>query len=187
LKPEAADVEGAKKLLAEAGYPDGFGLTLHGTNDRYVNDARILQTVAQMFTRVGIDTKVDAMPAAVFFTRRGKLEFSVGMAGWGGGPGHPDSYMKSLVASYNPQIGFGVNNNGRYSNPKLDTLVLQAEATIDTGKQEKLWQQAMETAMKDVAVMPLHNQMNVWALRKGYQYEPRTDESTYAFEVLPSK
>lgn len=183
LKPEPGDPAAARKLLAEAGYPDGFGLTLHGTSDRYVNDGKVLQTIAQMLNRVGINTKVDSMPATVFFSRRNKLEFSASMGGWGGGPGHPDSYMKSLVASYNPQTGFGANNNGRYSNPKVDALIEQAETTIDVAAQEKLWQQAMELAMKDLSLLPLHNQMNVWALRKGYSFEPRTDEGTFAYEV----
>ncbi|HTD05263.1 ABC transporter substrate-binding protein, partial [Undibacterium sp.] len=147
LKPEIGDVDGAKKLLAQAGYPDGFGLTLHGTNDRYVNDSKILQTVAQMLNRVGINTKVESMPASVFFSRRNKLDFSVGMGGWGGGPGHPFTYLKSLVATYDAKTGFGANNNGRYSNPKVDALVVQAAVTIDMSKQEKLWQQATELAM----------------------------------------
>ena len=83
LKPEPYDLEGARKLLAEAGYPDGFGLTLHGPNNRYVNDEQVAQTIAQMLTRVGIVTKVDTMPSSVYFTRANKLEFSFMLVGWG--------------------------------------------------------------------------------------------------------
>ncbi|MES2071705.1 MAG: ABC transporter substrate-binding protein [Pseudomonadota bacterium] len=187
LKVEAPDVEGAKKLLAEAGYPDGFGLTLHGTNDRYVNDAKILQTIAQMLSRVGITVKVDAMPLSVFFGRQTKLEFSMSMSGWGGGSGHPNTYLKGLVTSYNPQKGYGSNNIGRYSNPTVDTLVDQAFVTIDTVRQEQLWQQATTLVMGDLGIMPLHYQMNVWAARKGYSYVPRSDEWTLGYEVTSVK
>ena len=69
LKPEKYDPEGAKRLLAEAGVPDGFQLTIHGPNDRYINDAKIAEAVAQMLTRVGIKTAVETMPKSVYFKR----------------------------------------------------------------------------------------------------------------------
>ena len=62
FKVEKYDPEGAKKLLAEAGYPKGFRITLHGPNNRYINDSKICEAVAQMLSRIGIDTKVDTMP-----------------------------------------------------------------------------------------------------------------------------
>jgi peptide/nickel transport system substrate-binding protein len=187
LKTQPADPEGAKKLLAEAGYPNGFGLTLHGTNDRYVNDAKVLQTVAQMLTRIGIQTKVESMPAAIYFGRRTKRDFSAGMAGWGGGTGHPSSYLKALVASFDPKTGYGAVNTGRYSNPKVDALIQQAFTTLDIAKQEKLWQQASALAIGELAIVPLHYQTNVWALRRGYSYVPRTDEATNADEVRTAR
>ncbi len=158
-KVEAYDMGTAKKLLADAGYPDGFGLTIHGPSDRYVNDAKIIQTVAQMLTRIGITTKVEALPSSVFFSRMSKQEFSLMMLGWGTG------------------------NYGRYSNPRVDALTEQAFATIDVDKQEKLWQQASQLALNDLGLIPLHHQVNVWATRKGYAYFPRTDERTMAVEV----
>ncbi len=85
LKPVEYDPEGAKKLMAEAGWADSFGLTIHGPNNRYVNDAKICQAVAQMLTRVGIQTKVDTMPKNVFFPRGTKLEFSLDAGGLGRG------------------------------------------------------------------------------------------------------
>jgi peptide/nickel transport system substrate-binding protein len=181
------DVAGAKKLLAEAGYPDGFGLTLHGPNDRYVNDAKVLQTVAQMLSRVGINAKVETLPAAVFFGRMAKQDFSVMMFGWGGGAGHISTYLKSMMTTYDPDRGMGTGNYGRYSDPKLDSLVDQAYVTMDPVKGEKLWQQASEIGLNDVGIIPLHHQMNVWATRKGYLYQARSDERTLATELMPAK
>ncbi len=113
LKPMAYDPEGAKKLLAEAGYPDGFRLTRHSPNDRYVNDEKVAQAVAQMLSRVGIKTDVQAMPQAVYFTRASKLEFSFMLLGWGADTGEPSSPLKSLLATNNPAKGMGTANRGR--------------------------------------------------------------------------
>ena len=68
LKPDPYDPDRAKALLAEAGYPQGFQLTLAGTNDRYVNDKQIVEAIAQMWTRIGVKTAVNATPASVFFS-----------------------------------------------------------------------------------------------------------------------
>ena len=110
LEVEPYDPEGAKKLLAEAGYPDGFGLTIHGPNDRYVNDSKICQAVGQMLARIGLDIKVDTMPKSVFFSkvRVPNVEFSFGLLGWGNSPypasGHigrpPSSSGKALQENH---------------------------------------------------------------------------------------
>ena len=83
LKPVKFDAEGAKKLLAAAGYPNGFGLTLHTPNNRYVNDEKIAQTIAQMFARIGVATKVEGLPMSVYSARGAKQEYSIGLLGWG--------------------------------------------------------------------------------------------------------
>ncbi|MCC7079508.1 MAG: ABC transporter substrate-binding protein [Burkholderiales bacterium] len=187
VKPDAYDPDGAKKLLAEAGYPDGFGLTIHTPNNRYVNDEQIAQAVAQMLTRVGIQTKVEAMPSNIFFSRGSKLDFSFMLVGWGADTGEVSSPLKSLLATYSKEKGMGAANRGRYSNPKMDAVLAQALATVDDGKREKLLQQAVEIAMTDVGVITTHFQVNTWAVRKGIAYTPRTDERTHAFGFVPVK
>ncbi len=186
LKPEPFDPEGAKKLLAEAGYPGGFGLTLHGPNNRYVNDEQIVQAVAQMLARVGIVTKVEALPMSVYVARANKLEFSAALLDWGVTTSEAAYPLRSLVATYNRDKGFGTWNWGRYSNPKMDALLEQGLATVDNARREKLLQQATELVINDYGLIPLHYQVNTWAARKGLVYTPRTDERTYAQEVRPA-
>src|SRR5262249_48152283 len=143
LAPPAFDPARARALLAEAGYRDGFRLTLHGPNDRYVNDAAVLQAVAQMWTRVGVDTSVEALPWAPYVSRAmTRQEFSVWMIGWGSVTGETSSALRALAHSFAPERGFGSGNRGRYANPALDALIEQASATLDDDRRRALLQQA---------------------------------------------
>jgi len=187
LKVEAYDPEGAKKLLAEAGYPNGFGITIHAPNNRYVNDAKIAQAVAQMLTRVGIVTKVEAMPSAPFFAQATDLKFSLMLLGWSSGTGEASSPLKALLATYNKDKGFGTANRGRYSNPRVDALLEEGLYTVDDLKREAILQRATEIAINDTGIVPLHSQVNVWATRDGITYIPRTDENTLANKFKPAK
>jgi len=186
LKPEPYDPDGAKKLLAAAGYPDGFGLTIHAPNNRYVNDAKIAQAVAQMLTRVGIDTKVVAMPSSTFFTQATELKFSFMLVGWSTGTGEASSSLKALLMTYNREKGYGTANRGRYSNAKVDALTEDALMTVDDTKREAYLQRATEVAINDTGVIPLHFQVNLWATRDGISYVPRTDEYTLAWKFKPA-
>jgi len=79
------DRERAKKLLAEAGYPNGFEVTLDCPNNRYINDEKICQALAAMWSQIGVNTKVNTMPRAVYFPKLEKNDTSMYMLGWGGG------------------------------------------------------------------------------------------------------
>jgi peptide/nickel transport system substrate-binding protein len=185
LKAEPYDPAGAKKLLAEAGYPDGFGLTIHSPNNRYVNDAKVAQAVAQMLSRVGIDTKVVAMPSSTYFTQATELKFSFMLLGWSTGTGEASSSLKALLMTYNRDRGFGTANRGRYSNGKVDALTEDALATVDDVKREALLQRAAELAINDTGIVPVHFQVNLWGTRDGITYVPRTDENTLAWKFQP--
>ena len=183
LQPVDYDPEGAKTLLAEAGVGDGFQLTIHGPNDRYINDAKIAVAIAQMLTRVGIKTAVETMPKSVYFKRasrgaEGLPEFSLILVGWGAGTGEASSPLKSVLHTYDKERGFGASNRGRYSNPAVDKLVEEALSTIDDGKRAALLAEATEVAIEDGGIIPLHYQVNTWAGRKGIVYTARTDETT---------
>jgi peptide/nickel transport system substrate-binding protein len=177
----------ARKLLAEAGYPKGFRITLHGSNDRYVNDAKIIQAVGQMWTRIGVQTKVEALPWASYVGHASKLEYSAFQFGWGTSTGEASNPLRALTATYDAAKGLGTVNRGRYSNPALDQLIDKALVTADDGARETLLQQATRMAMDDVAIIPLHQQKNIWAMRKGLSYTARADEQTRAIDIRPVK
>jgi peptide/nickel transport system substrate-binding protein len=178
LKPEPYDPEGAKKLLTEAGYAEGFAVTLTGPNNRYINDEQVLQACAQMLTRVGIRTAVEASPMSVFLARVRAADTGFALLGWGSFAA--DLALRSLATSPNPGKGHGTWNWARYSNPKLDLLVERALASVDPVQREALAREAGAVAMNDIALIPLHHQIVTWAMKKNLRYTPRTDEFTLA-------
>jgi peptide/nickel transport system substrate-binding protein len=189
LQPVAYDPDGAKALLAEAGYPDGFAMTIHGPNDRYINDARIAEAIGQMLTRVGIDTSVETMPRSVYFGRAsrgadGLPEFSFILVGWGAGSGEASSPLKSLIHTPDADQGTGAANRGRHSDPAIDAKIQEALRTVDDEKRQMLLAEATEMAIENVAIIPTHFQVNTWGSRKGIRYIPRTDEYTLATGVV---
>jgi peptide/nickel transport system substrate-binding protein len=183
LVPPRADPEQARRLLAEAGYPNGFRITLHGPNDRYPNDGRIAQAVGQMWTRVGVRTQVELAPFSSFVTRASRQEFSAFLVSWGSSSGEPSSGLRSVIATYDRQRGTGSVNRGRYSNPQFDDTLARAMRTLDDGQREALLQEATRIAINDVGIMPTHLQRNVWAMRQGFRHTPRVDERTRAQDV----
>lgn len=183
LQAEAYDPEGAKALLAEAGYADGFTLTLHGPNNRYINDELIVQAVAQMLARIGIRTAVETLPVNVYFPKARAETYSVGLLGWGSFSG--DLALRSLLMSTNPDAGTGTWNWGRYSNPEVDELVRRALGALDPAEREALTREATVRAMQETAMIPLYHQIASWALRRDLRYVARTDEYSFAFDVHP--
>jgi peptide/nickel transport system substrate-binding protein len=134
---------------------------------------------------VGIQTAVVTMPSSVYFSRANRLEFSMMLVGWGADTGEASSPLKALLATYDAPKGMGTTNRGRYSNAKMDAVLVQALATVDDAKREKLLQDATELAVTDLGIIPLYHQRNIWATKKGIGYAPRTDERTFAHHMKP--
>ncbi len=189
LKPVPYDLAGAKKMLADAGHAKGFELTLHGPNDRYINDAKIAEAIGQMLTRLGLKMKVETMTRSVFFKQASRggpnktPKFSFILVGWGAGTGEASSPLRSLLHTYDKSRGFGASNRGRYSNPEVDKLIEAALQTVDDAQRQDLLAKATELAIKDVGIIPLHYQVNTWGAKKGITYKARTDERTIAMMV----
>ena len=187
LPPRAYDPERAMALLAEAGYPDGFGITIGTPNDRYMNDAQVAQAVAQMWARIGVDTDIDASTASTFFSRRNAYEFSAYLAGWGAGTGEMSSPLKALLATRNPEAGYGGTNRGQYSNPEMDAVLTEALSTVDADARQELLRQASRMAMDDFAIIPLHYEVTPWAMRASIDYSPRADQYTLPYFIRPAE
>ncbi|PWS36993.1 ABC transporter substrate-binding protein [Falsiroseomonas bella] len=185
VQAPAYDPDGARRLLAEAGYPNGFRIQLNSPNDRYINDARIAQAVGQMWTRVGVRTAVEAQTWATFVGRAGRQEYSAFLIGWGSNPdgSHP---MRNIIGTVSREKGWGASNRGRYSNPELDALLDQALVELDEKKREEMLIRIQRMAAEDVAVIPIHIQTNIWAMRRNLTHAARVDELTRAQDVRPA-
>ncbi len=192
LQPTPFDLNAARKLLAEAGYKDGFKLKMHGPAGRYTNDTQILEAVAQMFTRLGLDVEIETMPPSNFFTRastgdNGKPEFSLILVGWGAGTGETSGSLRSLMGTVNKEKGSGAANRGRYSNPAFDAKLDEALMAVDDAKRAALLAEASDIAFNDLGIIPIHYQTNVWASKKGIDVTARADEYSIASGIKQKK
>eukprot|EP01037_Dinobryon_pediforme_P001336 gene1336-1353_t len=183
LAPDPFEPAEAKAMLARAGYPDGFSLTFHASNDRYPNDARLAQAIGQMLTRAGIKTAVETMPGSVYFARASKLEFSLIMGGAAVETGEAASVLGPLLATFSPTTGQG--NRGRYSSAAFDAALNTAMATVDAPARDAMLQKAMEIGMSDVGVIPLFFIGNTWAVTTGLAMTGRADGYTLASDIHP--
>lgn len=177
------DAARARQLLAEAGLPDGFRLTVHLANDRYPNGVQVSQAIAQFWTRIGVQTQVEPMPFSAFATRSARQEFSVVMGGWGSPTFEAGYFMANVLATHDPARGRGGGNSGRYSNPALDALLDRALSELDDAARERLLIQGVEMATAEVPVIPLYMLENAWATDSRLRYTPRADERTLAMNL----
>jgi peptide/nickel transport system substrate-binding protein len=181
------DPERAKALLKEAGYPDGFSMVLGTPNGRYINDSKVAQTLAAMWTRIGVKTSIDANAPAVFFKNRDSYAYSAYLAGWGTATGEMSNTLLSLLVTPNKEKGQGTTNRSRYSNPAMDKLVLDSGGMMDDGQRAAALAKASELAMADFAMLPIHFEHSVWAMKKSVSFQGRADQQTMVQYATPAK
>jgi peptide/nickel transport system substrate-binding protein len=188
LKPTAYDPAGAKKLLAEAGYPQGFGLTLHGSNNRFPNDSQLAQAIGQMFSRGGLRVNgVEVLPYNVYAPGATARKYSLFIFSYGSVASSSLNGLSGVLASYDKAAGTGALNRARYSNAEFDAVLKQAATEFDTDKRNRLLAKATAVAMHDSGILPLYWQKLFWAARKGYVVDPDRGESTSALFVSPAR
>ena len=164
----------AKKLLADAGYPNGFGFTLDCPNNRYINDEQICVAVSGMLAKVGLRVKVNAQPRAIYFARLPKREVSAYMLGWGGAITDAQTIFTPVLHS-NDGKGAGDFNYGNYVNKKLDALIDAAKVESDPQKRKKEIADAIAEHNAQIHHVPLHRQVIPWAMRENIRAVHRAD------------
>jgi peptide/nickel transport system substrate-binding protein len=168
------DVAAAKKLLAEAGYPNGFEVTIDCPNNRYINDEKICVAVAGMVSKIGITMKVNAIPRAQFFPKAQRLDVSMYMLGWGGATTDAYFTLSPVLHSRNSK-GDGEYNWGNYKHPEFDSLIDDQKGDTDPKRRQETIVKAMQYHHDNVLHIPLHLQVIPWASRANVEVVHRAD------------
>jgi peptide/nickel transport system substrate-binding protein len=159
------DVEASKKLLAEAGYPNGFEVTLNCPSDRYVNDGPICQAVAANLARANIKVKLEVETKGTYFPKILRRDTSFYMLGWTSTTVDAENVLYAIMSTPGDG-GRGQFNLGAYSNPRLDELTDKIGSETDVKKRNEMIHEAMKIHQDDVGHIPLHQQSLNWAARK---------------------
>ncbi len=157
------DLEKAKALMIEAGYPDGFEATMISPNNRYVNDEKLAEAFVGMMSKIGIKVSLKTMPKAQYWDQFDAQVADIQMIGW-----HPDSedsgnYYEFLSMCRNADTGYGQYNSGNYCNPKVDELTLAAQTETDPVKRGEMLQEVEKIQYDEAGFIPMHWQHLSWA------------------------
>ncbi|NIX78325.1 ABC transporter substrate-binding protein [Microvirga terricola] len=174
-QPFGYDADKAKKLLAEAGLPNGFKTKLNCPNDRYINDEQICVAIASMWTKVGIQTELQTESRATYFPRQDRGEFDVSMLGWATLPPMDGfSALSSLLTEQ--KEGYGGSNSSTFTNPQIEDLTRKSAVELDEPKRRAMVEGALKVAKDAVAYIPIHQQPVAWAVRDGVDVPQFPDE-----------
>jgi len=168
------DPEAAKKLLTEAGYPNGFEVTMNCPNDRYVNDARICQAVAANLARIGVKINLAAETKGTYFPKILRRDTSFYLLGWTPSTYDAHNAMNALMACPDDK-GAGQFNLGSYCNPEFDKLTRAVQSETDKAKRSAMIKQAFQIHADDVGHLPLHQQSLAWGVSKKVKVVQRGD------------
>ena len=172
------DVEAAKKLMAEAGYPNGFEVSMNCPNDRYVNDGRICQTVAANLSRINVKINLQAETKGTYFPKVLRRDTSFYMLGWTPATYDAHNAMNAIMRCVDDK-GAGQFNLGAYCNPKVDELTLKVQAETDKNKRNAYIKEAFDLHAADVGHIPLHQQALAWGVNKKVKLVQLADNFMY--------
>ena len=180
LKRYPYDIEAAKKLMAEAGYAEGFELRMDCPNDRYVNDAAICQAVGAMLARINVKVTLNAQPKAKYFEfagQTGGYDSSFNLLGWT--PGSFDSWnvLANIIGCRDEKGKGGSANYGGYCSQKIDALTKQIVSEGDKAKRDAMIKEAYMVLYNEVGLIPLHQQSLAWGVSKNVEMVQRADNS----------
>jgi peptide/nickel transport system substrate-binding protein len=178
------DPDASKKLLAEAGYPDGFEIGMDCPNDRYVNDEKICQAVVSMLAKVGIKVDLFAQPKSKYFKKVLSFDTTFYLLGWQ--PSTYDSLSPLFSVMSTPERyvegqegvlkGQGAYNPAGYSNPRIDELTRLVRDETDPVQRQKLIDEAFAIHKDEVGHFPIHQQALAWGVRDGLEVVQRADD-----------
>ena len=173
--PTKVDIEGAKKLLADAGYPEGFEVRFNAPNNRYVNDEEIAQAIVAMWARIGVKATLVAENFATYAVKFQNFDTSLYLLGWGVATYDAQYTLQSIMRTRTSGAD-GNFNFSRISDPVLDKLVDAMKTEIDVAKRNAMIKEALLRVRDEVLVIPLHHQMRPWAMKAGVTTVHRSDD-----------
>jgi peptide/nickel transport system substrate-binding protein len=173
--PAKVDVDGAKKLMAEAGYADGFEVRMNCPNNRYVNDEEICQAIVAMWARIGIKANLLAENMATFSQKFQNFDSSLYLLGWGVATYDAQYTLQSLVRTRTSGAD-GNFNFSKISDPVVDKLVDAMKTEVDVAKRNAMIKEALQRTKDEVLLIPLHHQMRPWAMKTGVTTIHRSDD-----------
>lgn len=176
IKREPYDLEKAKRLMEEAGYGEGFGIALDAPNDRYINDEGIATAIAGQLAKINIRVEVRAVPKARFFPLEQAGDSSFFLIGWSNTNGDGNGTFDHLLHTSDREKNVGGSNTSTvYSNPEVDRLAEAAWSEFDPEKRSELLRQATRLVIHDLPHIPLHYQMDLYAVSDRIEWAPRHD------------
>ena len=158
--------------MKDAGYEDGFSITMMAPNNRYVNDDKIAQAVAAMLSKINIKVDLQTMPKAQYWPAFDDRAADVMMIGWHSDTEDSANFYEFLAMTPDQSSGMGVYNSGNYSSDYVDTMTVKANAETDSNKRAKMLQDIEAKIFQDAGFIPLHWQNLAWAARKGVNVDP---------------
>ncbi len=171
LKPRF-NLRRARALMKEAGYEQGFSVTMLAPNNRYVNDYKIAEAAAAMLAKIKIKVDLKTLPKAQFWPQFDARAAGIMMIGWYSDTEDSANFAEFLAMTPDKKSGYGQYNSGNYRNPALDRLVLQSQTMTDERARAKVLRQVERTLYEDAAFVPLHWQHVSWAAREEVNIEP---------------